>query len=48
MKMQEKRGFVSPKHLLPFTGPHSIIPKNTELFIGTAVRSSNPTHSDDL
>jgi hypothetical protein len=48
MKVQVKWGFVSPKLVLTFTGPHSVISKNMELFIGTAERSSNPIHSDDL
>jgi hypothetical protein len=33
----------SPKRLLAYNRLHGVIPQNTELFITTAVRTSNPT-----
>jgi hypothetical protein len=43
-----KGQLVSPKCPLTFTGPHGVMYMNMELFIGTAVRSSNPINSDRL
>jgi hypothetical protein len=40
--------YLSHIFLLAFTGPHGVMSENKELFIGTAVRSSNPIHSDRL
>jgi hypothetical protein len=39
----EDRGDVPPKRLLTFKGLHSVISQKIELFITTAVGTSNPT-----
>jgi hypothetical protein len=40
------RRFVIPIHRLAFNGLHGVISQKTELFITTAVRTSNPARKN--
>jgi hypothetical protein len=45
-RVSEERGsaYVPPKRRLTFNGVYGVIPQKTELFITTAVGTSNPTN----